>query len=47
MVLIMEISSKAFDDRRPCQLITGNLQPVTVASGRQMEKLCVSVILLN
>ena len=44
---IVEVSSKVFDDRRPCQLITGNLQPVTVTFGGQMEKLSVSVISFN
>ena len=43
----MEVPSNAFDDRRPCQLITGNQQPVTVVVGRQRGQPDVSVILLN
>ena len=46
-VSVVEVSSNAFDDRRPCQLITGKKQPVTVVVGGQRGKPCVSVILLN
>ena len=45
-VSVVEVSTNTFDDRRPCQLITGNQQPVTVVVGGQRGEPCVSVILL-